>query len=232
LGDAGLNGGYAELVSIGEENVAAVPDEVALDEAAIVACAIGTELNAIRDVAEVRLGERVLVTGAGGGLGIHGIQLARLAGAHTIAVTTSAAKVVDIRAAGADEVLVVAPGEDFSARIKALTGGAADVAIDNVGSAVFQATRRSLADGGRYVLVGQLTGDLIDINPAQLFLRDISLLSAKGVSRAQLEECLRLVARRRVRPVIGGEFPLDEAGAAHRMVEQGRSMGRLLLKPG
>jgi NADPH:quinone reductase-like Zn-dependent oxidoreductase len=231
LGDAGLNGGYAELVSIGEENVAAVPGDVALEEAAIVACTIGTELNAIRDVAEVRLGERVLVTGAGGGLGIHGVQLARLAGAHTIAVTTSSAKVEDIRAAGADDVLVVAAGEDFSARVKALTGRGAGVAIDNVGSAVFHATRRSLADGGRYVLVGQLTGDLIDINPAQLFLRDISLLSAKGVSRAQLEECLRLVARRRIRPVVSGEFPLDEAGAAHRMVELGRSTGRLLLKP-
>ncbi len=85
-------------------------------------------------------------------------------------------------------MLVVAAGEDFSARVKALTGRGADVAIDNVGSAVFHATRRSLADGGRYVLVGQLTGELIDINPAQLFLRDISLLSAKGVSRAQLED--------------------------------------------
>lgn len=67
LGDAGLNGGYAEFVHVEDDNLALVPDEVALDEAAIVARAIGTELNAIRDVARVRPGEFVLVTGAGGG---------------------------------------------------------------------------------------------------------------------------------------------------------------------
>src|ERR1700730_8963138 len=66
MGDAGLNGGYAELVAVSEDCVVALPSGVTLDEGAIAACAIGTELNAVRDVAQVRLGERVLVTGAGG----------------------------------------------------------------------------------------------------------------------------------------------------------------------
>jgi acryloyl-coenzyme A reductase len=67
LGDAGLNGGYAELVCVDAEAVVKVPFGVSLEEASIVACTIGTELNAVRDVGRVRLGERVLVTGAGGG---------------------------------------------------------------------------------------------------------------------------------------------------------------------
>ena len=93
-----------------------MPAGVAADEAAIVACTIGTELNAVRDVGQVRLGERVLVTGAGGGLGLHGVQLARLAGAFTLAVTTHAAKAARIREAGADEVIVVAKGAGFLRR--------------------------------------------------------------------------------------------------------------------
>src|ERR1700704_670659 len=69
LGDAGLNGGYAELVSVDADAALAVPAGVTADEAAIVACTIGTELNALRDVGQVRLGERGLGTGAGGGPG-------------------------------------------------------------------------------------------------------------------------------------------------------------------
>src|SRR4029078_2419851 len=90
-GDAGLNGGYAELVCVDADAALQVPTGIAPEEAAIVACTIRTALNGVRDVGKVRLGERVLVTGAGGGLGLHGVQLSRLAGAFTIAVTTTAA---------------------------------------------------------------------------------------------------------------------------------------------
>jgi NADPH:quinone reductase-like Zn-dependent oxidoreductase len=177
-------------------------------------------------------GERVLVTGAGGGLGMHGVQLAKLAGAFTIGVTTSAAKAARIRAAGADEVVVTAPGEDFSAAVKALTGGeGVDVAIDNVGSPVFHAVRRSLAACGRFVLVGQITGDFISLKPAQLFLRNISLLSAKGVSRRQLAAALELVQAGRVAPVVSDVLPLDAAAEAHRAVESGGVLGRIVLTP-
>lgn len=231
LGDAGLNGGYAELVCVEEDNVAHVPDGVALAEAAIVACAIGTELNAIRDVAKVKPGERVLVSGAGGGLGIHGVQLARLAGALVVAVTTSEKKAELIREAGAHEVLVVGRDEDFSKRVIAATGGGVDVAIDNVGSVLFQPTRRSLAMGGRWIFIGQLTGDFVQLNPAQLFLRDISIMSAKSTSRQQLIDSLVLVGRRQVRPIITDRIPLAEAAKAHAEVEKGGSSGRILLLP-
>ena len=232
LGDAGLNGGYAELVCVDADAAIKVPAGVSAEEASIVACTIGTELNAVRDVGQIRLGERVLVTGAGGGLGLHGVQLSRLAGAFTIAVTTSVAKAARIRAAGADEVIIAERGEDFSAAVRHATDGrGVDVAIDNVGSQVFAAVRRSMADGGRIVLVGQLTGEFIEINPAQLFLRNVSILSAKGVSRSQLADALDLVARGRIKPAIDHVLPLEGAAEAHRLVEAGLSTGRLVLKP-
>ncbi|WP_367931530.1 alcohol dehydrogenase catalytic domain-containing protein [Aquamicrobium sp.] len=233
LGDWGLNGGYAEYVCVEEDNVAHVPDGIPLDEASVVACVIGTELNAVRDVAQVRPGDRVLVTGAGGGLGIHGIQLARASGAFTIGLTTTESKAQLIRDAGAHEVVVAGRNEDFSHAVKALTEGeGVDVVIDNVGSPLFQPTRKSLAMGGRWIFVGQLTGDFVQLNPAQLFMRDISIRSVKSTSLAQLRDCLRMVALGQVRPVITDRLPLEMAAEAHRMVESGRSTGRILLMPG
>ena len=232
LGDAGLNGGYAELVCVDADAALKVPEGVALEEACIVACAIGTELNAVRDVGRVRIGERVLVTGAGGGIGLHGIQIARLAGAFTIAADDDAGKAARIREAGADEVVVVEGAEDFSGQVRRMTGErGVDAVIDNVGTPVFAAVRRSVADGGRIVLAGQLNGEFMTINPAQLFLRDVSILSAKGVSRSQLADALDLVARGSVKPVIESIFRLEDAAEAHRRVEAGRSTGRLVLKP-
>jgi acryloyl-coenzyme A reductase len=232
LGDAGLNGGYAELVCVDADAAIKIPAGVSPEAASIVACTIGTELNAVRDVGRIRLGERVLVTGAGGGLGLHGVQLSHLAGAFTIAVTTTAAKAARIRSAGADEVIVVERGEDFSNRVRRVTDGrGVDVTVDNVGSQVFDPVRRSMADGGRIVLVGQLTGEFIQLNPAQLFLRNISILSAKGVSRSQLADALDLVARGRIKPAVEDVYPLEAAAETHRLVEAGLSTGRLVLRP-
>ena len=76
-----------------------------------------------------------------------------------------------------------------------------------------------------------MTGDFISINPAQLFLRNVSILSAKGVSRAQLADALDLVARGRVKPAIDRALPLQGAAEAHRLVEAGLSTGRIVLKP-
>lgn len=233
LGDAGLNGGYAELVCMEEDNVAAVPDGVPLEQAAILACTVGTELNAIRDVAKVRAGERVLINGAGGGLGIHGVQVAHLTGAEVIAVTGSATKVPMIRDAGADHVVLSPHGEDFSGAVRAICGGdGVDVAIDNVGSDTFHAMRRSLTRRGRWVFVGQLSGEFVKLNPAQIFLHGLSILSAQSTSRRQLIDCLHLVGRGLLRPMVSLELPLQDAAEAHRMVETAGPVGRIVLKPG
>jgi NADPH:quinone reductase-like Zn-dependent oxidoreductase len=232
LGDYGLVGGYGEYVAVEDDNVALVPDGVSLDKASIVACTVGTILNAIREVGHLQPGERALVTGAGGGLGMHAIQLARLAGAHVVAVTTSPEKAAEIRALGAHDVIVAERGGDFSAAVKAATGGeGVDVAIDNVGSPVFEPTRRSIAVGGRWLLIGQLTGQFVPFNPAQLFLKNVSMLSATSTTRQQLIDCLQMVARGQIVPIVSRSLPLERAAEAHRLVESGKAVGRIVLTP-
>lgn len=232
LGDYGLVGGYAEYVAVGDDNVARVPDGVSLDGAAIAACAIGTVLNGIRDVGKLAMGESTLITGAGGGLGLHAIQLARLAGAYVIAQTTSPDKVDLIRRMGAHEVVVHARDEDFSPQVKRLTDGqGVDVLIDNVGTPLFEPMRRSLAVRGRWILIGQLDGSFVPFNPAQLFLKNQSMLAVTSTSRTQLEDVLKLLARGQVQPVISDTLPLEDAFEAHRVVESGRAIGRVVLRP-
>jgi acryloyl-coenzyme A reductase len=232
LGDAGLNGGYAEYVAVEADNVAMVPDGVSFDDASIAACAIGTQYHALGAVGRIRLGERVLVTGAGGGLGIHGVQLARAMGAFVIAQTTSPDKVATIKDAGAQQVVLSERGTDFSSTVMALTQGAGvDAAIDNLGTPAFTSTRRSLAPGARWVLVGQLTGEFVPFNPAQLFLKGISMLSATSTTCEELRQVLRLLETGSIRAFVSDVLPLEQAALAHATMEDGRVIGRLVLKP-
>jgi len=231
-GDWGLVGGYAEYIAVEDDNVALVPEGVALQDASIVACAVGTILNAIREIGKLGPGERALVTGAGGGLGMHAVQLARLAGAFVIAQTTSPEKADQIRALGAHEVIVHTRGEDFSGAVKKVTGGqGVDVAIDNVGSQLFEPIRRSMGIGGRWIMIGQLTGQFVPFNPAQLFLKNVSMLSTTSTTRRQLEDCLSLVARGAIKPIVSMALPLEQAAKAHELVEAGKAAGRIVLRP-
>jgi D-arabinose 1-dehydrogenase-like Zn-dependent alcohol dehydrogenase len=233
LGDTRLNGGYAEYVAVDADNIVSVPDDVALDAAAVASCAIGTMLHAVRTVGRVAPGDRVLVTGAGGGLGVHGVQLAKRAGGWVIAQTTSAAKAEALKKYGADAVVVTARDGDFSADVKAVTDAeGVDCALDTVGTPVFTSTRRSLARGGRWVLIGQLDGAFVPFNPAQLFLRGISMLSATSATREELRLCLDMLRQGGIRAVLGACFPLAQAAEALALVQSGAATGRVVLSVG
>ena len=232
LGDWGLVGGYGEYVAVGDDNVALVPDGVSLAEASIASCAIGTILNGVRDVGKLQMGESALITGAGGGLGLHAVQLARLAGAYVIAQTTSPDKVDLIREMGAHEVVLHPRGADFSPEVRRLTDGqGVDVLIDNVGTPLFEPMRRSLGIAGRWILIGQLTGQFVPFNPAQLFLKNQSMLSVTSTSRTQLEDVLALMQRGQVKAIVSRSLALEEAGLAHTLMESGRITGRIVLRP-
>lgn len=222
------DGGYAEQVVVSAGTSARIPDGVADVDAAIAACAIGTGLNALRDVGNVRIGETVLITGAGGGLGVHVVQLASRAGARVMATTTSPAKVDLLKELGADDVVVSQDGAFSEGVLKATAGRGADLVIDNVGGKVFDQVRRSLAKGGRWVMVGEVSSDLVQFNLAQLFLKGLSLHSAVSTNRAQLVDTLGLIASGDIRPIVR-EAPLQQAAQVHDELESGSVLGRVAL---
>jgi D-arabinose 1-dehydrogenase-like Zn-dependent alcohol dehydrogenase len=225
------DGTYAELFKIQEDALLPLPSEVSFEDGAILSCAIGTVLAAIRDVARAQAGEHVLVTGAGGGLGVHAVQVARLCGATVIAQTTSPEKAALIREAGADEVVVARDGMFADEVRRRARGEGVDVVCDNVGAPVFHEALRATARGARYALVGELTGDAVTFNTARLFLKGVSLLSTTSTSRLQLADVIQLVCARRLRPVVTERFRLDEAPRVHRLMVEKKLSGRVVLIP-
>jgi NADPH:quinone reductase-like Zn-dependent oxidoreductase len=178
------------------------------------------------------LGETVLVTGASGGVGLACVALARLAGARVIAATRSEAKRQALLDTGADDVIVAGDKEDFSKAVKAMTDNwGADAVIDTVGSRVFLPAFKSLALGGRYVMVGQLFREDISINPAFIFFQRAQILGVGSVRRDQLEDAVKLTATGRLKPKVSRIMALGDAAEAHALVEQGELVGRVVLKP-
>lgn len=222
------DGGYAEQVVASVGTSARIPDAVGDTEAAVAACAIGTGLNALRDVGRVRMGESVLVTGAGGGVGVHLVQMASRAGARVLAATTSPAKANRLEELGADVVVVAEDGAFAEGVLEATGGRGIDLVVDNVGGKVLDQVRRSLVRGGRWVMVGELSSDMVQLNLAQLFLKGLSLHSAVSTSRAQLVDTLQLIASGQIRPIVE-EVPATQAAEAHDRLESGNVFGRVVL---
>jgi acryloyl-coenzyme A reductase len=225
------DGGYAEYVVAPEQALQRIPDGVDFDAAALAACAIGPSYNGLVRKAHVVPGETVVVTGAGGGLGSHALQVARLHAARTIAVTGSEAKADALRKIGADHV-VVSPRGDFAGEVKVLTDGAgADIVVENVGATLLSSSLKSLRKGGRLVLLGDVTGASVSINPAVILLRELSLVVGKTASPVELTEILELLSRQRLHVVVSARLELEAAGHAHALLGERSGVGRNVLIP-
>jgi D-arabinose 1-dehydrogenase-like Zn-dependent alcohol dehydrogenase len=226
-----LAGGYAALMAAPIAGLGRVPDGMPWEVAATVCCTAGTAVHVLRTRGRVAPGETVLVTGASGGVGLQTVQLARLDGAHVIAVTSSAAKVGVLREAGAEDV-VIAPDLQFAAEVRRLTRGeGVHAAIEIVGSATFAQTLRSMAPGGRVVVVGNLESGTIDVNPGLIIVKELEILGAYATTAAELEIALRLTHDGHLTPFVTEVLPLAAAAAAHHRLENREVAGRLVLSP-
>jgi len=224
-----IPGGYAEFVVAQEHALSQVPAELPLEEASIAACTIGTAIHVVNR-GKVQPGESVLITGASGGVGLHMIQVCKLAGARVIAATSSPRKEHGLYDAGADEV-VVSPDLDFSPAVKQLTGGrGVDVAIEITGAFTFDASVRSLAPGGRLVMVGSLETRSVSFLPGLMILKELEFIGSFATTTAELAEAFRLITDGKVRPVVSEVMSLDDAAHAHRMLFDRQITGRVVLR--
>jgi acryloyl-coenzyme A reductase len=227
----GIDGGFAQYVALPETSLVLVPNGVDLVDACLAACPIGVTIQAISDVAKVRPGETVLVAGAGGGLGIHAIQVAAAAGARVIAVTTSPDKIPAIESLGA-EVVLSTEDLDFSEIVLALTADeGADVILNTVGSAVFDSCLASLAQFGRMVILGEVEGAKVNFNLTNILFRDATISGSTGASPSNIASALDMMSSGKIKPVIHQRLGLAEAAEAFQLVRSHGATGRVVLIP-
>ena len=228
----GRNGGFAEFVAVSEHSLVLVPWSIELQDAALLACPAGVALDALSAVG-VAEGETVVITGAGGGLGIHAVQLASARGARVLAVTSSPHKAEALSGFGADEV-ILANDMDFAEVVMALTvDEGADAVIDTVGAATIRSSVRCLAQYGRLALLGEVGGEgsMRGLIPEIVF-RDARIYGVLGVSRSTLESAVRLAGEGKLRPVLQEVMLLEDAYKAFERVSQRSVLGRVALDPG
>ncbi|MDE2785298.1 MAG: alcohol dehydrogenase catalytic domain-containing protein [Chloroflexota bacterium] len=229
----GRDGGFAEYVALPETALVAAPDSVPPERAALLACPAGVALSAL-DSAEVAAGETVVVTGAGGGLGSHAVQLAAAGGVQVIAVTSSPGKAAGLEKLGASIVIDVADGPDLAEIVLAVTDDAgADAVIDTVGPPLWPDVLQCLGQYGRLALLGDVTGEPATVRLAEVIFRDLRLTGVSGVSRRTLERCVEMAAAGQLEPVVAEALPLTEQGVreAVRMVREREPLGRVVLVP-
>lgn len=234
IASLGLTGGYAELAVADVESVIPVPDGLAFTEA-VALVHDGVTATALLDATEPKPGETVLIVGASGGMGTLLVQLARAAGARVVGTARGGRKAALVRELGADVVVdTSAPGWVGNAR-EALGPAGADVVLDGVGGEVGVAAFGLVADGGRFSAHGAPTGGFAEVDPAEAERRGVRLLGIGDVQLAP-EVYGRLAGRAladaaagRLRPVIGGTFPLERAAEAHTAIEDRSLLGKVVL---
>jgi NADPH2:quinone reductase len=183
-------------------------------------------------------GETVLVHGAAGGVGTAGLQVAKGLGARTIAVVSSDDKEQVAREAGADEV--VRSDGPWKDEAKELTGGAGvDVVLDPVGGDRFTDSLRSLAEGGRAVVVGFTGGSIPEVKVNRLLLRNTEVVGAgwgayvmgkPQVCREAGAAIDQMMGGGVVRPIVGARFPLERATDALKLIDGRGATGKVVLE--
>jgi putative PIG3 family NAD(P)H quinone oxidoreductase len=236
-------GGYAEFVAVPAGQVMPAPETVELHNAAAlpeVACTVWSNLVMTAGLSD---GQVVLLHGGASGIGTHAIQVVRALGAR-VAVTAGSTPKLDLcRELGAD-IVINYRDEDFVERVRAETDGAgADVILDIMGAAYLDRNIDALANDGRVVIIGMQGGITAELNIGKLMAKRAGVIgttlrarpvdgpsSKSEVVRETVDHVWPMVADGRVRPVVGAEFPITEAAAAHELLDSGDVSGKVLLR--
>jgi acryloyl-coenzyme A reductase len=229
LGESG-GGGYAEFTCAPARNAVRMPDGLDMTAAALAVCPVGTSVRSALGVAKVEPGQVVLITGAGGGLGLHQIQVVKSVNAHAIAVTSSEAKAEIVRKAGADEV-IISPDLKFSGEVWRRTGKqGADVVLENVVSDTFGESLRSTAQNAIVVVLGNIGTKRVEIDPGLIIARRIRIAGSGNATYQDVRIALHLLATGAVKPFIGRVLPFPKAAEGHALMEGRDVVGRVVLK--
>jgi NADPH:quinone reductase len=235
------NGGYAEFTAVHRHLAIPVPERLSWEEAATIPVSYMTEHNALITVGRLQAGESVLVNGSSSGVGVAGIQIAKVRGAKpVIGLSGSPAKLAALRALGMD-VGINYQIESFKEEVLAATEGkGVDLIIDHVGGPHLKDNLKSLALKGRLVSVGRLGGEVGQLNMDLLALKRLELIGVTfrtrtmaeriEIARLMMADLLPFLTDGRLQPVVDRVFPLDQAPEAHQYMKTNVQLGKIILR--
>ena len=234
-------GGFAEEVVTEASKLITLPEDIDFVTAAAFTLVYGTAHHALKDRAQIKAGETLLVLGAAGGVGLASVELGKVMGARVIAAASSAEKLAVCKQHGADE-LINYTTEDLRERIKALTGGnGVDVIIDPLGGAYSEPALRSIAWKGRFLVIGFAAGDIPRIPLNLTLLKGCSIVGVFWGSFSErepehnqenLHELLSWLAQGKLKPHISETYPLEGAAQALNDVLNRKVKGKAVLLTG
>jgi NADPH2:quinone reductase len=243
LGDAVCallaGGGYAEYVVTDGALCLPVPQGFSMEMAAGLPETAFTVWHNLFERAHLREGEHLLVHGGSSGIGTMAIQMAKAFGARVTVTAGSPEKCAACEDLGADRAINYKT-EDYAAVVKEMTDGrGVDVVLDMVGGDYIDRDLRIMAEDGRHVNIAFLKGSKVEVDMMRVMLKRLTLTGSTmrarpvgmkaGVARALEENVWPLLEKGLMRPLIHATFPLEEAAAAHRMMEESSHIGKIIL---
>lgn len=223
-------GGYAQYTVLPATNLVRLPDSIDHPAGSLLANVIGTPFHALTRRMRLAPAEMLVVTGGGGGVGLHAIQLGNLLGARVMGVDLGPAKQQAMQRWGA-EATVDPHHDDLAEAISAWSRRGADGVLELVGPATMPTTLAALAKGGRMVIVGSHSGSEVTIDPGLMYRNEWELLGSRNVTVDELATVTELVGAGRVTPVVDQLRPLEDAEELHERVLSGVVVGRDVLLP-
>ncbi|HMD35567.1 MAG TPA: zinc-binding dehydrogenase [Vicinamibacterales bacterium] len=230
LGYRSHPGGYAEYVKVPLRNIVPIPDQIDFVHAAAFPLTFVTAWHMLIARGQLKRGDDVLVLAAGSGVGQAAIQIAFLHGARVFATAGSDDKLERARALGAYEV-IHHHKQDIAEEIRRLTDKrGVDIVIEHVGEATWTKSVKSLARGGRLITCGATTGPNGALDLQALFARQLTIHGSYMGTKAELLRAARFFFAGQLKPVVDRTFPLAEAAAAQRRMEQREQFGKIVLE--
>ncbi len=227
-----IDGSYAEMAAVPASNVHAIGDGVTYEEAAAMPTTFLPVWNMLMRRLQLKAWETVLVLSASAGVGTAAIQVAKnIIGARVIATTSTPEKAAKALQLGADEVINYNE-EDIAERARALTGGVGvDAVVDHVGADFFSPAFNALRPGGRFGTCGATTGLRSELHLGLLFSQQKEIHGVFMGNKEDMRQIVAVLNRGAIRPVVDRVFPLHDAAAAHRTMEETNFFGKLVLTP-
>ena len=222
-------GTFAEYIVLPAQYVRPLPAHLSFEQGAALPLAGLTAYRAAFTRAQVQAGERVLVTGVGGGVALTAVQLCVARGADVWVTSSADEKIARAQEHGARGG-VRYNVENWVKTLTQLAGGAFDVIIDSAGGPAFGPLLDAAAPGGRIVFFGGTLGNIPDLPPAKVFWKQLSILGSTMGTPQDFDDLLALVTEKSIVPVVDEVFPLAEGEAALRRLEAGAQFGKVVLK--